>query len=193
MGENSGFYVGVVEAVDAAAARARVRFDDIGITSDWIPVAARSSKLSKERWPIDEGEHVCCMMDARCERGVVLCAIYSEAEPPPVTNNDKYHVQFSDGTTVEYDRATHTLALDVKGPVTLKAAGSVTIEAQGQVAVKAPSIAMLGTGGGTQAALTGNFTLVGNLNMTGNLATDGNISATGTITDTGGNTNHHTH
>lgn len=193
------FKFGVVQAVDAARARVRVQFADLdGMVSDWLPVLAKSSRLTHEVWPLDPGDHVACLMDERAEAGVVLGAIYSDAEPPPVASADKYHAAFSDGTTVEYDRASHTLAVNCAGPVNLIAAGPVTVQAPA-VTVQSPLVTI----DAAQTTITGHLTVQNGIDVaggsgvasavTGNLSVNGNISATGSIVDAGGNTNHHSH
>ena len=39
------------------------------------------------------------------------------AQMPPVSSGDKFHRTFSDGTTLEYDRAAHKLRASVRGDV----------------------------------------------------------------------------
>jgi phage baseplate assembly protein V len=187
------FKVGVVAACDAANARVRVRFPDLdNLTSHWLAVGVAKSLNDRYYHLPDVGEQVACLMDARFEEGVVICAIYSDADKPPVASGDKTHVRFSDGTTVEYDRAAHTLAIDAKGPINIVAAGAVTVTAPsatvtadsitldatqttctGKLAVQGLltySAGLSGSGGGSASAqITGNVQVQGNLNATGHI------------------------
>lgn len=116
-GMNTGsvaFKTGVVCAVDAAKVRVRVKFAELdGLTSAWLPIGQGSTKLNKHYVMMDIGEHVACLMDANLEDGVVLCAIYSSADLPPVQNADKTHIQFSDNSYAEYDRAAHVMTIAI--------------------------------------------------------------------------------
>ena len=53
--------------------------------------------------------------------------VFSKPDTCPVNSQDKQHMAFSDGTTIEYDRATKTLNIDCVGSITIKAAGEITI------------------------------------------------------------------
>lgn len=143
------FLTGVVCAIDPKAVKARVRFDELdGLESAFIPVGQRKTHEDKDYWMVDVGDQVSCLMDEHAEDGVILCAIYSAADAPPVTSPDKRHVRFKDGTTVEYDRATGAMAvhcvgrisLQVDGDFEIKAGGSIDIEAAGQVRVRGATI-----------------------------------------------------
>jgi len=202
--------IGIVTNIDETKALVRVQFQDMdSVISYWLPVLQHKTLKDKQYWMPDIGEHVVCLMDEHGEEGVVLGAIYSDADTVPVSSKDKYHVKFNDGTVIEYDRAVHKLKADIKGDVEIKAAGKVDIDAHqiniksatvisieapalvsirsvSQVMIQAPSISFKG---GSPAE--GVFD--GSLRINGNLYVEGNINATGSIIDAGGNTNHHSH
>lgn len=139
---------GVVTHVDPATARVRVRFEDQDDTlSYWLPVLKPKTLQDKFYCLPDINEHVACLMDEHFEAGVVLGAIYSDADAPPVTNKDKTHIKFSDGTVIEYDRTTHKLTADIKGSAEIKATGNISI--------------------------TGDVVVTGNITATGNVADQG--------------------
>jgi phage baseplate assembly protein V len=105
--------IGIVKQQDVATARVRVTFRDLDqMTSYWLPVVVQKSQDDKAYWMPDIGEQVVCLMDAHCEAGVVLGAIYSQADTTPAASADKLHIGFKDGAAFEYDRATHVL--DIK-------------------------------------------------------------------------------
>lgn len=115
-----------------------------------LPVVYAKTNKDKEYWMPDVGEHVVCLFSGQgMEQGFVLGAIYSQADTVPVSSQDKYHVRFEDGTSIEYDRAEHKLKADVKGSVEIKATGRVEVE--------------------------GNFRLIGNLEVQGNIYATGSI------------------
>lgn len=163
--------IGIVTAADPVTCKVRVQFQDQdGMVTDWLPVMQKKTLKDKGYWMPDLNEHVVCLMDENEEFGVVIGAIYSDADAPPVGSQDKYHVKFQDGTTVEYDRASHKLKADVKGDVELLASGTLTASITGNTIVTTPTLTLNGT-----------------------LSVNGSISASGSIIDGGGNTNHHSH
>jgi len=104
---------GVVVAVDEKSAKARVQIPDLdGITTFWLPVLQKKTKDDKEYWLPDIGEHVAVLFENETD-GVVLGAIYSDVDTPPVQNKDLYHVRYSDGAEIEYDRKNHTLKVNI--------------------------------------------------------------------------------
>jgi phage baseplate assembly protein gpV len=109
---------GVVTRVDAANCRARVRYqDNEGIESWWLAVIQRKTTGDRDYHLPQPGEHVACMVDAHNDEGVILGAIYSAADPAPVSSQDKRHTQFEDKTEVEYDRKTHEMRASIRGGV----------------------------------------------------------------------------
>lgn len=186
---------GVIVAIDESRGMARVQYTDMdGEVSYWLAVVKQKTLKDKAYWMPDIGEHVAVLIDENAEEGVVLGAIYSEADSVPVSSKDKYHIRFNDGTMIEYDRAEHKLTADVKGDIEVKSTGRCDVDCQNQIYIKsvtnitiqAPIINMKG-GSPAEGWFEGNFRLIGNLEV------QGNIYATGSIIDAGGNTNHHSH
>lgn len=106
------FRIGMVKEQDSSNARVRVGFAEFDqMISYWLSVVVPKSQNDKMYWMPDIGEQVVCLMDERDEAGVVLGAIYSSADQPPVSSADKYHLGFKDNTTIEYDRGVHVLAI----------------------------------------------------------------------------------
>lgn len=189
---------GTVSAVDEKTLRVRVRLPDLdNLRTAWLPVGVRKSKADKDYWLPDVGEHVAVLLDGRGEDGVVLCAIFSDADAVPVASRDKWHRRFADGTTLDYDRKAHQLTVNCVGGITVVAAGQVLVQAP-SVTLDTPSTTctgdvlvqgkltyqggMAGSGGGGSAAT-----------IQGNVQVDGNVDASGTVMDGGGNSNHHSH
>lgn len=189
------FRFGEVTATDPVRARVRVRLPDLELDSAWLPLLQNGSKGNRHFRMIDVGEQVAVLLDRRAEDGVVLGSIYSEPDPAPVSSGDKEHVVFADGTTVEYDRSTQTLAVNAAGTINLTAAAPITLTAP-QVTVDgllAYTQGLTGTGGATTAVITGNMKIIGKLEIDGDLEVDGDIGASGDVIDGGSNTNHHSH
>jgi len=111
----SVFRVGLVQAQDVQNCRVRVTFPDRNqLVSWWMPIVVPKSQNDKAYWLPDIGEQVVCLMDSHDEDGAVLGAIYSQADTtPPSMTADKWHITMKDGSTFEYDRSSHTLAVNV--------------------------------------------------------------------------------
>ena len=84
---------------------AKVHFDDDEIVSDWLPIVVRKSQSDKENWQLEINEHVVCIMDEDCNEGVIVGAVYSDADAPDDEEGaGKFRKKFSDGTVIEYDK-----------------------------------------------------------------------------------------
>lgn len=106
----------IVSTVDPATARVRVTFPDAdNMESYWLEVMQPRTLAGGDRsyWLPEAGEAVAVLMDEQDEAGVVLGAIYSSADPPPVASPDKHHVTHKDGAVIEYDRAGHAYRVSV--------------------------------------------------------------------------------
>lgn len=143
---------GFISALQPDTGKARVRFPEDGIVSDWLPLIQPKTKGDKYYYMPDEGEHVACMMDEHLESGVILGAIYSKANTPGAhQGKDIFSIEFSDGTFIKYDRGEGKLTLncvgkieietpdaEIKGP--LKVTGNIT--ANGEVIARAASLSI---------------------------------------------------
>lgn len=110
---NAALRLGIVRDQNLSLGRLRVAFNEFDqMLSYWLPVVVPKTQNDKAYWLPDIGEQVVCLMDERDEAGVVLGAVYSQADTTPVQSADKFHLSFKDGTAIEYDRAAHVLALN---------------------------------------------------------------------------------
>lgn len=176
-----GLHFGTVSAVDEKTMRVRVRLDELdNMRTDWLPVGVQKSKKDKDYWLPDEGEHVAVLLDNYGETGIVLCAVYSDQDAVPVASRDKWCRRFSDGATLEYDRASHEL--------TVSGATTVNVQAATVVNIKSPEILLDG-----HVTVTNGMSGSGGASFTGNVSIEGNVSASGSVMDGGGNSNHHSH
>jgi phage baseplate assembly protein V len=71
-------------------------------------------------FPFNVNEHVWCLMDENCEYGVIGGAIYDEQNKPSGAAAGKLRIAFADNSTIEYDRNSHILSLDIKDKVDIK-------------------------------------------------------------------------
>jgi len=121
--------IGIVTQLDVTKALVRVQFTDMdAVVSYWLPVLHHKTLKDKQYWMPDVNEHVVCLLDENGEEGVVLGAIYSDADTVPVHSKDKYHLEFQDGTVIEYDRKAKRLFLDLKGDCNITIQGKAEIK-----------------------------------------------------------------
>lgn len=105
---------GIVTRTDPDTGRVKVRFPDRdNVESWWLEVGRPKTLDDKVYWMPDIGEHVACLLDEHAEAGVVVTAIYSTADPPPVSSQDKLHLVTKDGNVFEHDREMHHLLIDL--------------------------------------------------------------------------------
>lgn len=123
--------IGVIKKVLADKDRCIVHFaEDDDLDSCELCVLHCSSLKNRHYHLPDENEQVYVLTDENGEEGVILGSIYSEADPPPLSNADKYFIEFEDGTSVEYDRKEHKLKLKVSS------SGTIDIECEGNISVR---------------------------------------------------------
>ena len=96
---------GIISEYDATKGKARVKFDDRDIVSNWLPILVRGAKDNIDEFPLDPDELVACLMDPLCEYGVILGAVNSDDFTPDAKNKDKYQLKFKDGLVILYDRS----------------------------------------------------------------------------------------
>lgn len=112
--------MGTIAELDQANARVKVDLGDV--TTDWLPwVTARAG--ATRTWSAPRpGEQVLVLAPSgELEQGAVLPSIFQDDHPAPAGTQDVEHTVYPDGTTVDYNSATHTLT------VTVAAAGNVVI------------------------------------------------------------------
>ncbi|MCS3806689.1 phage baseplate assembly protein V [Chromobacterium alkanivorans] len=178
---------------------ARVRLPDLdNMRTMWLPIAYPKTLQDQCCWTYDNGEHVAVLLDARGEDGVILGAVYSDADKPPVTDPNKFAVRFKDGALLEYDRGTHVLTVTGVQKVVVQADAEILLQAGAKVTVSTPEAEFSGnvlvkgklvgqggmavSGGGGAAAV-----------ISGKVEVEGDIHASGSVMDSGGNSNHHSH
>ena len=129
--------VGRVTSTDDTAGTARVQFQDRnGLVSFNLRVVVRNSLQNKDYWMPDINEQVLCLfMPIGIENGWIIGSFYSDVTTAPASTKDKRRTTFEDGTTVEYDRDSHTLTVDIP-----ESGGNVVVNAHTKVTVNSPKI-----------------------------------------------------
>lgn len=119
--------IGTVTSITPAKCTARVKFDDQDdLISAELQIVVRGSLKNKDYWMPKVGEEVYCSFTKQ-KKGYILGSVYSEEDIPPVVDENKRHMEFEDGTTIEYDSSTHALSIDCTGPINIQATGNVNV------------------------------------------------------------------
>lgn len=135
--------VGTIELVDAREARAKVRCGDIVTT--WLPWFSRRAGNDREWWAPEKGEQVLLISpDGEMSQGLILPGLYQNAHPAPSQSQDVFYREFSDGATIEYDRAAHVLKTNIPGDVHITAKGTISATAGEKITLTAQQIELNG-------------------------------------------------
>ncbi|WP_052265421.1 phage baseplate assembly protein V [Ruegeria sp. ANG-R] len=96
--------------VDGRGSQVRVRFEDNDqVISGWLDVVQRSSAGMRVFTRPKPGSQVVCAMDGNREAGVVLGALYSDADPAPTGGDGTMHFEMPDGSTAIWDGDAFTI------------------------------------------------------------------------------------
>lgn len=165
---------GHITELDAAKGLARVKFEDDEIVSDWLQIVSKNSKSTKTESWFDVDELVACAMDEHAEEGVILGALYDKNNTPPIGDKDTIGVTFPDGTTISYNRSTHTLNVNCTGDGIVNInCKTATVTAAESVTVDTPT-----------ATFTGDVNIDGDLSASG-VSASGDVQSQGSIKATG--------
>lgn len=108
--------VGIVQEIDQAKCLARVIFPDKdNMVSGWLSVVQRNTYGHKSKEMPKKGEQVSCLMDENLEEGEILGGIYSDEDPPPVSEAKGFYIEFEDGSIIEYDEESKKLVAVLVG------------------------------------------------------------------------------
>lgn len=155
--QNNVVKVGQVSSINPAEGTCKVVFPaSDGMVSHDLAIIYPCTQDIKFYWMPDVGSQVLCVFDPEgLENGYVLGCFYSSEDKPPVTDPNKTHIKYKDGTTIDYDMKQKKL--------TVVSVGSVDVTATEQIKLTCPDI-----------QIAGNVTVAGNLQAT-NIKTDRGI------------------
>lgn len=92
---------------------ARVSFDEVGIVSGWLALPSAATRSTKQWTSLEVNTQVACLMDDRCEQGVIVMALWSSVDmPPDWAGAETIGTQYADGTRIWYDAGAHRLTVD---------------------------------------------------------------------------------
>ena len=142
---------GRIHSVDLSQVPPRVKVEYAqGVTTGWLVwVSGRASSDSRTDWePPTVDEQVLILSESgELAAGVVVPAIHDSTNAVPSSSPDEHVTKYSDGTLLIYNRASHTLKIDVQGELNLHTTKDVTVKADGHIIADATTIKMnRGTG-----------------------------------------------
>ncbi|MDY6247692.1 MAG: phage baseplate assembly protein V [Succinivibrio sp.] len=166
--------VGTVSSTNPQKHTARVTIsDEDNLTTHELAVLCRNTFKNHDYNMPDVGDDVLCVfMPQGIEEGFILGSFYAGNVQPPTTNQDERKVEFADGTTVTYNRATHELDVVIEGTHIHADRAKVNITTPQEVNINTTNA---------------NITASGNITMKSGGNTS--ITAGGTLTLKGSNTN----
>ena len=162
--------LGVIEEIDAAAGRVRVRYaEESAALTAWLPWMTTRAGPDKTWWAPEVGEQVLLLSPSgELPQAVVLPAIYSNANAAPSAELDKHLTRYSDGAEIEYDRAAHRLRVVLPAGATAQLTAPDGVSIEGDVMI------------------TGDMTVEGGIDASGNIETDGTVRASINVRDSRG-------
>lgn len=175
--------VGTIAQLDEANARVKVSVG--GLSTDWLPwITARAG--ATRTWSAPRpGEQVLVLAPyGDPAQAVALPAIYQDSYPAPSGTKDAERVVFPDGSTVDYNSASNTLAVTVGG------AGKVVVNCK-EATINAETSVTLNT---PQTTCKGKLTVEGLLTylagMNGSTGSGASASISGNVDFSGGSLTH---
>lgn len=150
-----------VFAVNSAKHEVRLKRNDEGVEveTDWLPMPSLSTHKTKLWISLREGQKVTLFSPSGDPNlGVIGPQFWTSENEPPVTEEDKVHIQFEDQSYIEYDAAKGEMVIDLKG-------GAKTLDIRadgGEVKLKATKIILDG-----DAEIKGKLDVAGDVNGSG--------------------------
>ncbi|MBJ7590173.1 phage baseplate assembly protein V [Aeromonas veronii] len=94
----------------------RVKVAVSGFDSDWLPFGADRAGSTKTWSPLSIGEQVVILSPyGDLGQAIIVCSLYSSANPAPASSGSLEKETYPDGTTISYDSASHTLNATIGG------------------------------------------------------------------------------
>lgn len=152
---------GQISEIDFKKGMARVYFDEDEMVSGWLQISVLRSGKDQITFPFDINESVYCIMDENCEFGVVAGAVYTNKVKPNECAAGKLRIEFADKTTIEYDRNSHILKLEIKG--------KTIINCDEKTEVTAPEVTITAT----ETKITGKLSVTGAATINGVVSVGG--------------------
>lgn len=160
---------GHVSAIDPATHKVKVSLPALENTdTDWLPVITMGAYGNQFYALPDVGSLVVCLLNATGDGGVVLGAMYNEADATPSSDGEMWLKRFKNGTVISHNRNTGQVLVQTDGDVIVKSAKSVTLD-------------------------TPNTIITGNVQILGNTIVAGTMTAAVNVVGGGVSLKSHTH
>ncbi len=170
---------GTVSALDAAAARVRVKAGDL--ETAWLPWLTHRAGPDRTYWAPEVGEQVLVLSPSgEMAQGFVLPAVFRSAHPAPASSADTHRQEYKNGTVVEHDRAAQHYQVSVPsgGKITLQVGQTSLVLEDGQTKLTTPQL----TVDSPDSLFTGDVTAEGLLMYLAGMVGQGGTGATASIT-----------
>lgn len=135
------------ESIKQGKCRVKLTSKSPGILTKPLQIAFPFAGVDKSYCVPKIGDRVVVLLDAGGDDGVVLGSLYTNQTTPPVDDPNKHHIAFDDGTTLEYDKGSHTLEIITEGDINIIANGNITIAATGALLVNTQGVATINSTG----------------------------------------------
>ena len=101
------------------------------ILSAELPILTPFSQDNKAYFPLKPEQKVIILFLPVGENtdGFIIGTLYDTDNPSPVSNKDKFHIAFEDGTTIEYDKNSHKLFIHSVGDIEIISDTHITMKA----------------------------------------------------------------
>ncbi|WP_460986682.1 phage baseplate assembly protein V [Sphingobium sp. TomTYG75] len=147
---------GVIASVDYANATCTVTLGDL--TTGELPwVAMRAGGMRYWSPPSVNEQCVVLAPEGDLENGLVILGLYSDANPPPSNDPDVVQMDFPDGASINYNHATHALAISLPAGSTA-AIDATDVTINGNVAING-DVTISGTATATEDVVGGGKSL----------------------------------
>lgn len=167
--------VGTVSSTNPQKHTARVTIsDEDNLTTHELAVLCRNTFKNHDYNMPDVGDDVLCVfMPQGIEEGFILGSFYAGNVVPPTSKQDERKVEFADGTTVTYNRQSHSLDIVIEGTSIHADRQKIDVVTPKQVNIKTTDVNVtasgsitMKSGGNTSITAGGTLTLKGsNINI----------------------------
>lgn len=130
---------GIISNLDIGSGLAKVYFEEDDMESAWLKISVMRAGPDQVSFPFNIKEHVWCLMDEHAEYGVIGGAVYDDGNKPAGSAAGKLLIRFADNSTIEYDRNSHILGLDIKGKVNINCT-EANLTSTSKVNINAPEV-----------------------------------------------------
>ncbi|AIN14277.1 MULTISPECIES: phage baseplate assembly protein V [Yersinia pseudotuberculosis complex] len=131
---------GYVSAWEPKTCRIRVSLpEQNGLETYWLQVPQVYTKLSRRRSPVEMGTQVAILLQPDGVGGILLGAVYSTVDPPPIDDDDTDYIEYKDGAVLSYAPSSHNLdvSLPAGGSLNIVSPTGITINAQAGITIRA--------------------------------------------------------